>query len=73
MTYEEIEQEYPEDYESRDEDKFNYRYRGGESYRDVVVRLEPVIMELERQNNILVIGHQVSDCDIRCFDLLLIG
>lgn len=58
MTYEEIEQYYPEDYASRDEDKFNYRYRGGESYRDVVVRLEPVIMELERQENILIIGHQ---------------
>jgi len=58
MTYEEIEKFYPEDSASRDEDKFNYRYRGGESYRDVVVRLEPVIMELERQNNILIIGHQ---------------
>jgi hypothetical protein len=32
---------------------------GGESYRDVVIRLEPVIMELERQENILIIGHQV--------------
>lgn len=58
MTYEEIERFYPEDYASRDEDKFNYRYRGGESYRDVVVRLEPIIMELERQENILIIGHQ---------------
>ncbi|PWN52469.1 bifunctional 6-phosphofructo-2-kinase/fructose-2,6-bisphosphate 2-phosphatase [Violaceomyces palustris] len=58
MTYEEIERYYPEDYANRDEDKFNYRYRGGESYRDVVVRLEPVIMELERQENILIIGHQ---------------
>ncbi|WFD20548.1 Fructose-2,6-bisphosphatase [Malassezia caprae] len=58
MTYEEIEKFYPEDSTSRDEDKFNYRYRGGESYRDVVVRLEPVIMELERQSNILIIGHQ---------------
>ena len=63
MTYEEIEQRYPEDFESRDEDKFNYRYRGGESYRDVVVRLEPVIMELERQENILIIGHQAI---LRC-------
>lgn len=35
-------------------------YPGGESYRDVVVRLEPVIMELERQENILIIGHQES-------------
>lgn len=52
MTYDEIEQYYPEDYASRDEDKFNYRYRGGESYRDVCNRLEPVIMELERQENI---------------------
>ena len=52
-------QAYPDDFANRDEDKFNYRYRGGESYRDVVVRLEPVIMELERQENILIIGHQV--------------
>jgi len=63
MTYEEIEAAYPEDYANRDEDKFNYRYRGGESYRDVVVRLEPVIMELERQENILIIGHQAI---LRC-------
>lgn len=55
-------QAYPEDFANRDEDKFNYRYRGGESYRDVVVRLEPVIMELERQENILIIGHQVRGC-----------
>ncbi|KAG5337204.1 hypothetical protein C0989_010334 [Termitomyces sp. Mn162] len=63
MTYEEIEQAYPEDFANRDDDKFNYRYRGGESYRDVVVRLEPVIMELERQENILIIGHQAI---LRC-------
>ncbi|TIB71633.1 hypothetical protein E3Q23_03704 [Wallemia mellicola] len=58
MTYEEIEENYPEDYANRDEDKYNYRYRGGESYRDVVIRLEPIIMEMERQNNVLVICHQ---------------
>ncbi|CAA7268194.1 unnamed protein product [Cyclocybe aegerita] len=63
MTYEEIEQAYPDDFANRNEDKFNYRYRGGESYRDVVVRLEPVIMELERQENILIIGHQAI---LRC-------
>lgn len=70
MTYEEIEQKYPEDYDARDEDKFNYRYRGGESYRDVVVRLEPVIMELERQENILIIGHQAI---IRCLYAYFMG
>ncbi|SCV69159.1 BQ2448_2179 [Microbotryum intermedium] len=63
MTYEEIEEYYPEDYAARDDDKFNYRYRGGESYRDVVIRLEPVIIELERQKNILVVCHQAV---LRC-------
>ncbi|KAI9310226.1 6-phosphofructo-2-kinase-domain-containing protein [Dichotomocladium elegans] len=63
MTYEEIEEKYPEDFANRDEDKFNYRYRGGESYRDVVLRLEPVIMALERHENILIIGHQAI---LRC-------
>jgi broad specificity phosphatase PhoE len=28
MTYEEIEAAYPEDYEARDNDKYNYRYQG---------------------------------------------
>lgn len=63
MTYEEIELAYPEDFANRDDDKYNYRYRGGESYRDVVARLEPVIMELERQENVLVVGHQAI---LRC-------
>lgn len=39
---------YKEDFNERDDDKYNYRYKGGESYRDLVQRLEPVIMELER-------------------------
>lgn len=34
-----------------------------QSYRDVVLRLEPVIMDLERQGNILIIGHQAV---LRC-------
>jgi len=59
LTYEEIEKQFPEDFSARDDDKLNYRYRGGESYRDLVTRLEPVIMELERQSDVLVIGHQV--------------
>ncbi|SCV03521.1 LANO_0G04632g1_1 [Lachancea nothofagi CBS 11611] len=63
MTYEEIEETFPEDFKARDEDKYEYRYRGGESYRDVVIRLEPIIMELERQENILIITHQAV---LRC-------
>ncbi|WLF78856.1 Fructose-2,6-bisphosphatase [Lodderomyces elongisporus] len=63
MTYEEIEVNYPEDFKARDDDKYEYRYRGGESYRDIVIRLEPIIMELERQENILIITHQAV---LRC-------
>lgn len=37
--------------------KYQYRYRGGESYSDVVNRIEPVIMGLERQDNIIIITH----------------
>jgi len=63
LTYEQVEERFPEDFEKRDNDKFNYRYQDGESYRDVVARLEPVIMDLERQHDILVIGHQAI---LRC-------
>uniref|UniRef100_A0A4W3J8M7 6-phosphofructo-2-kinase/fructose-2,6-biphosphatase 3 n=1 Tax=Callorhinchus milii TaxID=7868 RepID=A0A4W3J8M7_CALMI len=58
MTYEEINQKYPEEYALRDQDKYYYRYPTGESYQDLVQRLEPVIMELERQGNVLVVCHQ---------------
>ncbi|XP_058498583.1 6-phosphofructo-2-kinase/fructose-2,6-bisphosphatase 2-like isoform X2 [Solea solea] len=58
MTYNMIEEKFPEEFAMRDRDKYNYRYPGGESYQDLVQRLEPVIMELERQGNVLVICHQ---------------
>lgn len=63
MTYAEIADQYPEDFAARDDDKYNYRYRGGESYRDVVIRLEPIIMELERSEDILIVTHQAV---LRC-------
>ncbi|CAL8250616.1 unnamed protein product [Arctogadus glacialis] len=58
MTYEMIKEKHPEEFAMRDLDKYFYRYPGGESYQDLVQRLEPVIMELERQGNVLVICHQ---------------
>ena len=63
LTYQEIADRYPEDFKARDDDKYNYRYRGGESYRDVVIRLEPIIMELERSENIIIVTHQAV---LRC-------
>ena len=56
MTYEDIIQQMPGEYSRRDADKFHYRYPRGESYEDLVARLEPVIMEMERQDSLLIIG-----------------
>ncbi|CAE5956766.1 unnamed protein product [Arabidopsis arenosa] len=59
MTYEEVKKNMPEEYESRKKDKLRYRYPRGESYLDVIQRLEPVIIELERQRApVVVISHQ---------------
>lgn len=63
MTYEEIKEQFPDDFCARDQNKFAYRYPRGESYEDLVARLEPVIMELERQANVLVVSHQAV---LRC-------
>ena len=64
LTYAEIAEQFPEDFKARDADKYHYRYLGGESYHDVVIRLEPIIMELERSSrSILIVSHQAI---IRC-------
>ncbi|CAH8498419.1 unnamed protein product [Dicrocoelium dendriticum] len=69
MTYDEIQEKYPVDFARRDADKYHYRYPMGESYQDLVGRLEPVMMELERQTSVLVICHQaVARCLLAYFE-----
>jgi broad specificity phosphatase PhoE len=59
LTYAEIAEGMPEEHAARGADKFRYRYPRGESYQDVIQRLEPVIFELERERApVLLIGHQ---------------
>jgi broad specificity phosphatase PhoE/predicted kinase len=59
MTYEEIRLKMPEVFHARAADKFRYRYPRGESYEDVIQRLDPLIIQLERQRSpVLVIAHQ---------------
>ncbi|CAF1051895.1 unnamed protein product [Rotaria sordida] len=68
LTYLEIAHRYPEEFAARDQTKYHYRYPGGESYQDLVARLEPVIMELERAENVLVVCHQaVARCILAYF------
>jgi broad specificity phosphatase PhoE/predicted kinase len=59
MTYAEIRERLPEEYAARSTDKFRYRYPRGESYADVIQRLEPVIVDIERTRTpVLLIAHQ---------------
>jgi broad specificity phosphatase PhoE/predicted kinase len=59
MTYAEVRRRFPEEFAARAQDKLGYRYPRGESYADVIQRLDPIIIEIERHASpILIIGHQ---------------
>ena len=68
LTYAEIAERAPEEYAARSRAKFTYRYPRGESYQDIVHRLEPVIVELMRTKEpILIVSHQATlRCLYRC-------
>lgn len=70
MTYEDIAHHFPKEFAMRDKDKLNYRYPKGESYMDVVHRLQPVFQELDTEDNLLIISHQAT---IRCLMTILLG
>jgi len=70
-TYDEIAEKMPEEYAARASDKLTYRYPRGESYEDVIQRLEPVMLELERTRHpVLVVSHQGP---LRCLYAYLMG
>jgi broad specificity phosphatase PhoE len=61
LTYEAIASTMPEEYAARAKNKFKYRYPRGESYEDIVHRLEPVIIELMRATTpVLIVSHQAT-------------
>jgi 6-phosphofructo-2-kinase len=62
LTYQEFQALHPSEFNSRLTDKLNFRYPGssGESYLDVINRIKPIINEIERTSeNLLVISHRV--------------
>ncbi|ODV76898.1 6PF2K-domain-containing protein [Suhomyces tanzawaensis NRRL Y-17324] len=62
LTYDEIQRKYPREFESRLRNKLSYRYPGvgGESYLDVLTRLRPLITEIERTtDHVLIVSHRV--------------
>ncbi|KAK4698012.1 hypothetical protein P7C71_g144, partial [Lecanoromycetidae sp. Uapishka_2] len=61
LTYEEIMTKHAYEYQLRKGDKLNYRYpgAGGEGYLDIINRLRPVIVEVERMtDHVLLVGHR---------------
>jgi len=66
VSYSRIQSDFPEIWAERQRDPLYFRYpgTGAESYADVVGRLRPIIIELERQRrSVLVISHlAVSRC-----------
>jgi broad specificity phosphatase PhoE len=64
MSYDDVKKTYPVDFEERNKNKLFYRYPRGESYMDVIYRIEPMIFELERRKGpVIIVGHQGM---IRC-------
>ncbi|KAL4428238.1 hypothetical protein ABPG75_002327 [Micractinium tetrahymenae] len=59
MTYEEVAEKMPGEFALRRQDKLRYRYPSGESYMDVIQRLEPVVTEVEREKEcVCIVSHQ---------------
>lgn len=62
---------YPQDWERFVKDPYAFRAPRAESYHDLSVRLEPILIELEREReDLLIIGHASV---IRCLLAYLIG
>lgn len=55
MSYNEIAEKYPIEVEDRKADKLKYRYPRGESYLDVISRIEPIIFEIERTKDPVIV------------------
>lgn len=59
MTYADIEKHYPEEFKRRQDDKLAYRYPRGESYLDMIHRLDTMVHEMERHREpLLIVAHQ---------------
>ena len=59
MTYLEIENKYPEEFNKRKTNKYYYRYPEGESYSDINSRLKKIYNLInDTETDLLIIAHQ---------------
>jgi broad specificity phosphatase PhoE len=58
ISIKEFSEKFPKENEERKKNKLYFRFEMGESYMDVIQRIEPVIFEMERiKSPIIVVGH----------------
>lgn len=63
-TYEDVSTLFPEEFQARAKDKLCYRYPQGESYIDCCNRISPMLDQMERSNeHLLIVAHQAI---LRC-------
>lgn len=70
LTYEEIQERFPQEFAWRDQDKFKYRYPHGESYLDLLQRVDSVVQALLTKTEVLVVSHQAV---LRCIMAYFMG
>ncbi|QPG77401.1 hypothetical protein FOA43_004814 [Brettanomyces nanus] len=59
LSEEELKQKYPTDYKQHQLDPYHHRYPRAESYHDLALKLEPLILEAGRVNNdVLIIADE---------------
>lgn len=59
LTALEIKAKFPEEYAKHVDNPYHHRYSRSESYHDLAVRMEPLIMEIERsKEDLLIIAHE---------------
>lgn len=63
LTYEEIQERFPSEFAWRDQDKLKYRYPHGESYLDLLQRVDGVVQALLLNTAVLLVSHQAV---LRC-------
>ncbi|KAK6873833.1 putative 6-phosphofructo-2-kinase/fructose-2,6-bisphosphatase [Candida tropicalis] len=55
LTYDEIREKFPLESVQYDHDPYHYRYPRAESYHDLAIKVEPLILEMERMSGDLLI------------------
>ncbi|OUT20232.1 hypothetical protein CAS74_004479 [Pichia kudriavzevii] len=59
LTREEIKKKFPEEYEKHKADPYHHRYPRAESYHDLALKIEPLILELEKlSHDVLIIADE---------------